>query len=103
MKNLAIIVTQIGIIITFAAIFWWHSFYRVVAQQLVFDLGESDPTLGSGLRCLFSTAGHCGEIIDYAESLGKTVYTPTLFWSGITMIVSGLIVLLVQQYRNRSI
>lgn len=102
MKSIAVIICQIGVIIIFSAIFWWHSFYRVIAQQLSYNLGESDPTLGSGVRCLFSTGGACGEIIEYAKTLDKTVYTPTLFWSGITVFVLGLALLYLNKKLKRT-
>ena len=102
MKFFAIIICQIGIIIIFSAIFWWHSFYRVIAQQLSYNLGESDPTLGSGIRCLVSTGGVCGEIIEYAKTLDKVVYTPTLFWLGIATIVLGLALLYLNKKLTRT-
>lgn len=101
MKNLAIITIQIGVLILSAAILWWHSFYRVIAQQLVVTLGESDPTIGPGFRCLYSTAGNCREIIEYGESFGKTVYSPGLFWLGVAVFTSGLVLLMVEKYRGR--
>ncbi|MGH8498379.1 MAG: hypothetical protein ACRERV_06190 [Methylococcales bacterium] len=100
MKTLAIITIQIGVLILSAAIFWWHSFYRIIAQQLVVIPGESDPTLGSGFRCLYSTAGYCGEIIAYGESLGKTVYSPLYFWLGIAVLTVGMAMLIIENYRN---
>ncbi len=100
MKNLAIVTIQIGVLILSAAIFWWHSFYRVIAQQLVVIPGESDPTLGSGLRCLYSTTGYCGEIIAYGESLGKVIYSPLYFWLGIAVLTVGLVMLIIEIQRN---
>ncbi|MCI0668189.1 MAG: hypothetical protein L0Y38_07805 [Methylococcaceae bacterium] len=100
MKNLAIITIQIGVLILSVAILWWHSFYRVIAQQLVITLGESDPTIGPGFRCLYSTAGSCREIIEYGESLGKTVYPPGLFWLGVGVLTLGLVMLAVEKYRS---
>ncbi|MGH8549249.1 MAG: hypothetical protein ACRERU_11755 [Methylococcales bacterium] len=101
MKTLAIITIQIGVLILSVAILWWHSFYRVIAQQLVVTLGESDPTVGPGFHCLYSTAGSCREIIEYGESLGKTVYSPGLFWLGLAVLTSGLVMLTVEKYRKR--
>lgn len=100
MKKLAIIAIEIGVLILSVAILWWHSFYRVIAQQLVITLGESDPTVGAGFRCLYSTAGKCREVIEYGESLGKTVYSPMLFWLGVAVSISGLVLLMVEKLRN---
>jgi hypothetical protein len=101
MKKLAVIAIQIGVLILCVAILWWHSFYRVIAQQLVVGLGESDPTIGPGFRCLYSTAGSCREIIEYGESLGKIVYSPGLFWLGVSILTLGLVMFLAEKYRGR--
>lgn len=100
MKKLAIVTMQIGILILSAAIFWWHAFYRVIAQQLVVTLGESDPTLGPALRCLYSTAGDCGEVIAYGESFDKAVYSPVYFWLGVAILTIGLVMLVIEKHRN---
>ncbi|MGR9106660.1 MAG: hypothetical protein ACU843_06975 [Gammaproteobacteria bacterium] len=100
MRKQAIIAMQIGILILSAAIFWWHSFYRVIAQQLVVSLGESDPTLGGGFLCLYSREAYCGEIIRYGESLGKIVYSPVYFWLGVALFGIGLVILIADRYKS---
>ena len=94
MREVAVRLIQIGILILSFAIFWWHSFYRIIAQQIIPTLGESDPTIGVGFPCLYSTEGLCGEIIAAGETLGTTAYTPTIFWLGVALLVSGVVILL---------
>ena len=94
MKEAAVRLIQIGILILSSALFWWHSFYRAIAQQVIPTLGESDPTIGVGFSCLYSTGGLCGEINAAGESLGATAYTPTIFWLGIVLLLSGIVMLL---------
>ncbi|MGH8477706.1 MAG: hypothetical protein ACRERV_16105 [Methylococcales bacterium] len=101
MKNFAIITIQIGILILCVAILWWHMFYRVIAQQLVVGLGESDPTLGSALPCLYSFAGVCGDIIAYGESIDKVAYSPVFFWLGIGVLSVGLVMRTIEKRQNR--
>ena len=94
MKEVAVRLIQIGILILSSAIFWWHSFYRVITQQIIPTFGESDPTIGVGFTCLYSTEGLCGEIIVAGETLGVTAYTPTIFWLGVALLLSGVFMLL---------
>jgi hypothetical protein len=100
MKKLAIITIQIGILVLTCAVVWWHSFYRVIAQQLIVSLGETDPTVGPGFRCLYSSADYCGEVIAYGQSLGKVVYSPVFFWLGLTLFALGLAVLIVERFQK---
>ena len=75
--------TRLGSLIIIGALVWWNAFYSEM-------LGQHD-SLFDVLDCLASSSGACGMITATTSLKGETVYNPTVFWVGITVLVIGLI------------
>ncbi|MBV8650754.1 MAG: hypothetical protein JO255_04755 [Alphaproteobacteria bacterium] len=73
-----------GGVITLAAIGWWASFYGDVIR------GNGHSSLANAFRCLYSTRGVCGVIPGMAHEAGRMAYSPTAFWFGVSLLLTGI-------------
>jgi hypothetical protein len=73
-----------GGIITLGAIGWWASFYGDVIR------GNGQSSLANAFSCLYSTRGVCGFMPSMAHEAGKMAYSPTAFWFGISLLLTGI-------------
>jgi hypothetical protein len=76
--------TALGIIVTVGAVIWWATFYGGVVNQ------DAQGDLRNAIQCLYSRRGVCGFIPSVARSAGRVAYSPTVFWFGICLILSGV-------------
>lgn len=73
-----------GIFLLVAALLWWAIFYSAIVK----DLGGN---LSDAFSCLYSSDGACGMAIGIAQMVGKTPYSPFVFWIGaVGLSVGGL-------------
>jgi hypothetical protein len=73
-----------GVIVTVAAIIWWAVFYGEV-------IGEgTQASFSHAMSCLYSRTGVCGFIPSVARASGKMAYSPSLFWFGLCLLLSGI-------------
>jgi hypothetical protein len=83
-KKLANMLFNGGIILLVAALLWWATFYGGIVKQL-------GGTLSDAFSCLYSSGGSCGLAAGIAQMLGKTPYSPFIFWIGaLGFAVGGL-------------
>jgi hypothetical protein len=83
-KKLAHILFIGGIVTLIAALLWWAAFYG----QIVKELGGN---LSDAFSCLYSSGGACGMAAGIAQMIGKTPYSPFVFWIGaVGLAVGGL-------------
>lgn len=73
-----------GIVLIIAALLWWAAFYGNIVKELGGELSDA-------FSCLYSGDGACGLAAGIAQMVGKTPYSPFIFWSGaLSLTVGGL-------------
>jgi hypothetical protein len=73
-----------GLVLTMAAVIWWAVFYGDI-------IGEgTQASLRQAFSCLYSNRGVCGFIPGMARASGRMAYSPSLFWFGLCLLLSGL-------------
>lgn len=83
-KKLANIIFNGGIVFLFAAFLWWATFYGAIVKELNGNLSDA-------FSCFYSSGGVCGIAIGLAQMVGKTPYSPSVFWIGaVGLIIGGL-------------
>lgn len=85
-RKLSRIFVTLGALTTLGALLWWASFYGGVMREL-----DQDASLIHAISCLYSSGGECGFISELAQWAGATPYTPTVFWIGAVLLISGII------------
>jgi hypothetical protein len=83
--KLSDILIALGAIVTTGAFLWWAAFYGTIAK-------EFNASLSDAVSCLYSTGGACGFVSSLTQFIGKTPYTPVVFWIGIGMLASGFVI-----------
>ena len=91
MSNASSVLTRIawlaiagGLVVTVAAIIWWAVFYGNI-------IGEgAQATLRQAFSCLYSNRGVCGFIPGMTRASGRLAYSPSLFWLGVCLLLSGM-------------
>ena len=91
MSNASSVLTRIawlaiagGLVVTVTAIIWWAVFYGNI-------IGEgAQATLRQAFSCLYSNRGVCGFIPGMARASGRLAYSPSLFWLGVCLLLSGM-------------
>ena len=83
-----------GLLVTLAALAWWASFYADVVGR------DGQGSLANAVACLYSRSGICGFIPSMAHEAGKMAYSPSLFWLGISLLLSGVAVRLALSRRT---
>jgi len=81
-KKLAHILFVGGIIFLVAALLWWAMFYGGIVKELGGKLSDA-------FSCLYSSGGACGMAAGIAQMIGKTPYSPFVFWIGAVSITVG--------------
>jgi hypothetical protein len=72
-----------GVLVTVAAVVWWASFYGGIIGQ------NGQGRLVNALTCVYSSRGVCGFVSGTARQAGRLAYSPTIFWFGICLLLSG--------------
>jgi hypothetical protein len=85
MKKLTEALIGFGIVITAGAVIWWAIFYSQVTKEMGGSLGDF-------FQCLFTSSGECSLVNFFAGLAGVTPYNPTLFWIGVIMLGTGVII-----------
>jgi hypothetical protein len=83
-----------GGLITLGAIGWWANFYGDVVGR------SGQGSLANAFQCLYSRRGICGFIPSMAHEAGKMAYSPTVFWFGISLLLTGVAIRLVLARRS---
>jgi hypothetical protein len=83
-----------GGFITLAAIGWWANFYSEVVGR------DGQGSLANAFQCLYSRRGICGFIPSMAHDAGKMAYSPTVFWFGISLLLTGIAIRLLLARRS---
>jgi hypothetical protein len=84
-KKLAKILVSGGLVAVIAAIIWWASFYGPIVKHL-------GGNLSSAYSCIYSSGGGCSIASDIAQFVGKTPYSPVLFWVGVVSCGVGVLI-----------
>jgi hypothetical protein len=72
-----------GVLIIVAAVVWWASFYGDIVNR------DGQGRLVNALACVYSNRGVCGFVSGMARQAGRLAYSPTIFWFGICLLLSG--------------
>ncbi|GGC97262.1 hypothetical protein [Undibacterium terreum] len=84
MKNLANALLIAGILMLAAAVGWWFSFYQPIVGKLGMHLSDAG-------NCLYTLDGPCGLAHGAARFVGKTPYSPYLFWAAAAALLAGIL------------
>lgn len=84
-KKLLNIFIAFGALITVVASIWWGAVYYFVGKIN----GES---MWSSTHCLYSLATDCNLLRSMVWLRGMNGYEPLLFWLGLTLLLSSLLV-----------
>ena len=75
----------LGVVITAASAVWWGLVYHFVSQQN----GES---MWDSVACMVSLSAECNFLRAMGWLRGVNPYEPMLFWLGVAVILTSLIV-----------
>ena len=83
-RKLSFILIVAGVSLSVVSVVWWLLFHAQVVQSLGARLSDLLP-------CLWSSSGSCTLISAGASFMGKTAYTPTIFWIAIGSLLGGVV------------